>query len=140
MNILALDLGAQLGLVVYNTDSQRVSFNATYSVSNVAEAGELLGPLMRKLTFDVIVSSYPTRFYNTIVSHAKQMGVLEFISYQLNKTVIYTNDSTAKKAVFGKGKMSNEDIEYIFSSQGYHLDTPHEFDALMFAKWFAASN
>lgn len=135
MKILAIDLGSNTGVVLWDTEKQKVNFNITVRPKTIEEFGDFINPILHKADIDVVVSAYPTRFYWTIVSHGKQMGVLEYFASKRNVQVVYTNDSAAKKLVLGTGKAGKGEIMVKLSMLA-DLDDEHQWDCLMFAKWF----
>lgn len=132
MRILGVDLGKDTGLVIYNCDKSIVEQHLTFRVDTVLEFGARISKTLSQVEVDVIVTAYPTRFYWVIVSHSKQMGVLEYLASAQDIPVIYTNDSSAKKTVFGSGRLSNEEIGLRLRNLGINLQTEHENDAALF--------
>lgn len=136
MKILGIDVGVHTGLVLYNSESFKVEYNFTFKADDVLEFAEQLNPLMHKFNFDLVVTAYPTRVYSVIVSQSKKLGIVEYFASLMDKEVVYTNDSSAKKVVFGSGRMEKTKIHMNFKELGYNLDTEHENDSLMFARWY----
>jgi len=79
---------------------------------------------------DVIITAYPVRFYNAIVSHSKYMWVLEVIAWKRDIPLIQVNDSQCKKAIFWKWKVTKEEIQ-----KRYKCDNEHSADAMMFREY-----
>jgi len=80
----------------------------------------------------IVVSGYPTRFYNVIVFQSKLLAIVELAVETARKFTLFmeVNDCQAKKAVIGSAKAKKADI-----MKKLKVKCEHSADALMFARF-----
>lgn len=134
VKILSIDLGKTSGIVFDNgcgnIKHEEFSGKSYLDFHNKVEEYIAMDP-------DVILIPYPTRFYYTIISQAKLMGIVCLLAEQFDITVIEVQDKTCKKVVLGKGNAKKEDIAKHFDFTGWTGE--HELDALLFSTWYRMS-
>ena len=127
--ILSIDLGKNIGAVCMKGEAtlfkEHLVFDGLLWLRNKVDL------IIHELKPDVILIPFPTRFYYTMIAHAKMMGVICMLAEDYGVTVIEVNDSTCKKTVLGSGKAKKPEIMKHFNEENEHCA-----DALMFIEWF----
>jgi len=124
MNILGIDLGKNTGWAFSEDEYWH------YKIKDILDFEAKVKDLVVLYKPDVIITAYPVRFYNAIVSHSKYMWVLEVIAWKKDIQLIQVNDSQCKKAIFWKWKIAKEEIQ-----ERYKSDNEHSADAFMFREY-----
>lgn len=130
--LLSIDLGKNLGFACVIGDEVLLRTHTIFE--GLSWLKRTLKGYIDLYKPDVILIPYPTAYYNTLIAHAKMMGVICMVAEEREITVVEVNDSTCKKVVVrgGKvGKTSKKDTMDFFG-----LDNSEEADSLMFCRWF----
>lgn len=125
--IMALDLGSVTGISIWN--GLEYVYSDEKPIAVLTELFDEIEGLLSEYDIDLIIIPYPTRFYNTIIKHAKQMGVVNLVAEQYSIQTIEVNDSHCKKVVLGKGKASKEEVQEAMGTKKEHVA-----DARMFTQ------
>ncbi len=133
--ILSLDIGTNrttptMGMSIWMSGEFIVN---TYQFAGLVAFKKYLSELITLYKPDLIIIPYPTRFYNTLIAHAKVMGIIEYLAEYHDITVIETQDAHCKNVVLGAGKKTKEEIAEFFKKD-YPDASEHSLDALMFIK------
>jgi Holliday junction resolvasome RuvABC endonuclease subunit len=130
--VLSMDLGKNIGVACVR--GENILYGKEYTFQNHEWLYELTQTLIKKFEPDVILIPYPTRFYYTMIAHAKMMGVICCVAENRDILVVEVNDASCKKIVLGSGKAKKPEIMAYFKQENEHIA-----DALMFCKYFQMS-
>ena len=124
---MAIDLGSVVGISIWN--GLEYVYSDEKKIPSLSGLFDEVEGLLSEYDIDLIIMPYPTRFYNTIIKHAKQMGIVTLAAEQYDIQTIEVNDSHAKKVVLGKDKASKEEIQEAMGTKKGHVA-----DARMFTQ------
>lgn len=124
-SVLAIDVG-KTGAWAYR-DSVGIE-SGPFNFTDLVSYEKAVKALVREMKPDILVTGYPTRFYNAIVRHSKYQAIVELVCQNTGCEYMEINDSQAKKSVLGKGKAEKEEI-----MKHFNVTSPDEADASLFA-------
>jgi Holliday junction resolvasome RuvABC endonuclease subunit len=132
MIILSVDIGRTMGVVV-SADGE-FSHSEEYQFETYYKFDWRLKDLVTTFKPDLILIPYPTRFYSTIIAHAKLMGIVCLVAEKRGITVVEVNDGMCKKSVVGSGRATKKEIMAYFKEESEHIA-----DSKMFVEWYLNS-
>lgn len=122
LRILAVDVGKETGWWFHPFQS-----GSSFKVENLRIFYKHIAKIVKNFKPQIILTGYPTRFYNIVKKQSEMIGVLKLIALQNDCFIIELQDAHCKKVVFGNGKMKKEGI-----MEHYSEDNQNVADARMF--------
>ena len=129
MKILAIDLGKRFGWCFYfGSDTTAEWGEGDYS--HVLEWGDEFNKLLSKWKPDIVVLSQTNNFghWNATRSQLIQAGIAFYLCGKRGMSGIEFNDSSARKAVFGKA-LKKKEVQAIYPDM-----KPNALDAYVLAR------
>lgn len=142
MNILSVDLGKTSGIVAMRNSvlCPIICFRELLFTSLKAFKSEI-ETWIKNINPDIIICSYPTRFYRVIVFQSKLASILELVAEENNIQFLEVNDSSCKKLIIGSGKAKKPDIKIFYDKKFPELkiESEHILDAVLFGEFYIKS-
>lgn len=111
IKIVSLDIGAIFGVVV-SLDGE-TAFTEEFKFKGFRPLEDKMKDYVRLWKPDLILIPFPTRFYNTIMKHAKMMGVICLVAEKMDLPVIEVQDARCKKVVLGSQAQIDKGAVYV---------------------------
>ena len=127
--VLAFDIGRTGAWYVSNYDR-----GEEIIIDSLLKFERLLKELIQTYKPDIILYPHPVQYYNVMRKHWQIIGVINLVAEKKEIQTIEVKDSQAKKLVFGKGKVSKEEIK-----SNYEEESEHLADAKMFVESYFLS-